>query len=101
VAAALSGVPLTEASRAADDGRVVTAHGEPFRWQAFPQVLPVSERLKERVYGEHYEVRVAEAQSGSTSASSEARTGTIRYHEGTSLTGRRRGQRWRPRFDMP
>jgi acetoin utilization deacetylase AcuC-like enzyme len=60
VAAAVSGLPLAEASRAVDGGEVLTAEGSPFRWQAYPQVLPVSDRLKERVFGEHYEARVAE-----------------------------------------
>jgi hypothetical protein len=58
---ALSEVDLAEASRAVADGRLVeTATGEPIRWEGYPMVLPVTERLRERVFGEDYEACVAD-----------------------------------------
>ena len=55
-------VPLAEASRiVADGGVVIEATGEPLRWMGYAMVLPVSDRLKERVSGETYNRAVAEA----------------------------------------
>ena len=55
------GVSLAEASRiVADGGVVVEATGEPLRWMGYAMVLPVSDRLKERVSGEAYDRAVAE-----------------------------------------
>ena len=55
-------VPLAEASRiVADGGVVIEATGEPLRWMGYAMVLPVSDRLKERVSGEAYDRSVAEA----------------------------------------
>ncbi len=55
-------VPLAEASRiVADGGVVIEATGEPLRWMGYAMVLPVSDRLKERVSGEAYDRAVAEA----------------------------------------
>lgn len=50
--AAVRGLPLAEASRSLSEGRVVdTASGEPVRWEGWPMVMPVSERLRARVEG--------------------------------------------------
>ena len=58
---AVDGLTLSEASQAVDDGRLVDAHtGEVVQWEGFPMVLPVSDRLKEMVFGEAYETEVAE-----------------------------------------
>jgi acetoin utilization deacetylase AcuC-like enzyme len=55
------GVPLPEASNLIDDGRVVDqASGFRLEWEGYPMVLPVSDRLRERVSGEDYDRRVAE-----------------------------------------
>jgi acetoin utilization deacetylase AcuC-like enzyme len=55
-------VPLAEASRAVDGGRVVHAgSGEPVHWQGWPMVLPVGERLRAGTEGEAYEDAVREA----------------------------------------
>ena len=59
---ALEGVPLAEASAAVHGGCVRdAATGEPVAWRACPMVLPTSERLRERVFGEAYERRVEAA----------------------------------------
>jgi acetoin utilization deacetylase AcuC-like enzyme len=59
---ALRGLPLAAASRAVAEGRVVDADsGRPVEWQPTPMVLPVGERLKERVEGEDYERQAAAA----------------------------------------
>lgn len=55
-------VPLAEASRiVAEGGVVIEALGEPLVWKGYAMVLPVSERLKERVTGEAYDTAVADA----------------------------------------
>jgi hypothetical protein len=55
------GVPLVEASSTIADGRVVDeASGYRLEWEGYPMVLPVSDRLRERVSGEAYDARVAE-----------------------------------------
>lgn len=52
----LGRLPLTEATRAVEEGRVRdAATGEPYRWEPAPMVLPVSDRLQERLLGEEYE----------------------------------------------
>jgi acetoin utilization deacetylase AcuC-like enzyme len=61
----LDDLPLAEASRAVEEGRIVEADtGDPCRWEPTPMVLPVSERLRERVQSDDYERRVAEALEG-------------------------------------
>lgn len=61
---AFHGLPLAEATRAVDEGRVVDARtGEPFTWRPVPMVLPVADSLRDRVEGEEYERQVAEAQA--------------------------------------
>jgi hypothetical protein len=58
---ALSTLPLADASRAFDDGRVRDAEsGETVRWEGYPMVLPVSQRLKDLVFSDGYEERVAQ-----------------------------------------
>ncbi len=58
----LAGIPLAEASVAVHNGCVRDARtGEPIGWRTCPMVLPISDRLKERVFGETYETRVLEA----------------------------------------
>lgn len=55
-------VPLAEASRiVAEGGVIIEATGEPLRWLGYAMVLPVSDRLKEKVSGEAYDRAVAEA----------------------------------------
>jgi len=55
-------VPLAEASRIVSEGGVlIEATGEPLIWKGYAMVLPVSDRLKERVSGEAYDRAVAEA----------------------------------------
>jgi hypothetical protein len=57
---ALGSIGLAEASRAVADGRLLDATtGAWIRWEGFPMVVPVTDRLKERVYGDEYEERVA------------------------------------------
>jgi acetoin utilization deacetylase AcuC-like enzyme len=57
-----AGMSLAEASNLIADGRVVDeATGKPLDWQGYPMVLPVSQKLRERVSGEAYEAGVAEA----------------------------------------
>ncbi|MFP3941496.1 MAG: histone deacetylase [Thermoanaerobaculia bacterium] len=47
---AVGHLPLGEATRAVDQGRVVdAATGEPVRWEPVPMLLPVSERLQGRL----------------------------------------------------
>jgi hypothetical protein len=56
------GVPLAEASNIVSDGGVVIeCTGEPLRWEGYSMVLPVSDKLKERVSGEAYDRAVEEA----------------------------------------
>lgn len=60
--AALEGLSLAKASQALAEGRVLDAStGRAFQWQPSPMVLPVSDRLRERVESEKYERQVAEA----------------------------------------
>lgn len=62
---ALVGRSLAEATRLADEGRVVDRKtGEPRPWQSAPMVLPVSERLRQRLQGSEYEQAVQEAREG-------------------------------------
>lgn len=58
---ALDALPLADASRAFDDSMVRAAEtGETVRWEGYPMVLPVSQRLKDLVFSDSYEARVAE-----------------------------------------
>ena len=62
----LEPLPLAEATRAVDEGRLVREDdGEPFQLPHMPMVLPVSERLKRRIESDEYRAEVeaaAEAQ---------------------------------------
>jgi acetoin utilization deacetylase AcuC-like enzyme len=59
LAEAVQAMDLATASRTVDEGGVVDADtGEPAQVQGFPMVLPVSEALRQRVFGEEYEARV-------------------------------------------
>jgi histone deacetylase-like protein len=59
---ALDGLPLAAASAAVSHGQIVdTTSGMPFEWTPKPMVLPVTARLRERVEGEEYDRRAAEA----------------------------------------
>ena len=61
LAAALMGVPLSEATASVEQGLVVDARtGEPAPWEPVATVLPVSERLLARVSGPDYETAVAD-----------------------------------------
>ncbi|MCP4895919.1 MAG: histone deacetylase [bacterium] len=54
-------VPLADASLAVDKGLVVDAATDlPLEWEGFPMVLAVSERLKDRLFSDEYEQRVAD-----------------------------------------
>ena len=54
-------VPLAEASRIVSEGGVVIeATGESMIWKGYAMVLPVSDRLKEKVSGEAYDRAVDE-----------------------------------------
>jgi hypothetical protein len=60
ITAAVQGLPLSEATVAVEQGRVVDAKtGAPGRWEPVATVLPVSQRLRERVSGTGYEEEVA------------------------------------------
>jgi acetoin utilization deacetylase AcuC-like enzyme len=60
--AALDPLPLLEATRAVEAGRVVDpATGQPVPWHPAPMLIPVSPRLEQQVAGEDYERRVREA----------------------------------------
>jgi hypothetical protein len=55
-------VPLAEASRiVAEGGVLIGGTDEPLKWKGYAMVLPVSDRLKDRVSGEAYDTAVAEA----------------------------------------
>ena len=58
---ALHGLPLSEATRAVAEKRVVdAATGEPFVWHPMPMGLPVTDRFRALVDGEEYKRKVAE-----------------------------------------
>jgi acetoin utilization deacetylase AcuC-like enzyme len=60
IARALEGVPLSEATSAVAEARLVDgASGRPFEWRPVATVLPVSERLRALVSGPDYEEAVA------------------------------------------
>lgn len=60
----LGDLPLTAASEAVEDGRVVNSvTGKPITWGRCPMVLPVSDELEERVFGDAYERGVQEAEA--------------------------------------
>lgn len=53
---ALTGLRLVDATRAVEEGRVVNAAtGASVPWEPAPMVIPVSDRLRERVEGPDYE----------------------------------------------
>jgi acetoin utilization deacetylase AcuC-like enzyme len=57
-------LPLAEASNLIAQGRIVDrATGKNLDWRGYPMVLPVSDKLREKVTGESYESQVAEARS--------------------------------------
>ena len=59
---ALHGLPLSEATHSVEQRRVVDARtGRAVAWRSMPMVYPVTDRLRDRVTGEDYERRVAEA----------------------------------------
>jgi acetoin utilization deacetylase AcuC-like enzyme len=63
-AAALSGLSLADATAAVAEGRVLdTRTGAPAEWTPIPTVLPVSERLRDRVTGPTYEAAVSREQA--------------------------------------
>jgi acetoin utilization deacetylase AcuC-like enzyme len=56
----LGRLPLVEATRAVESGRVVeAATGRPFSWQPAAMVIPVSPALRRRLEGEAYEAAAA------------------------------------------
>jgi acetoin utilization deacetylase AcuC-like enzyme len=58
---ALSEVDLAEASKVVADGRLLdAATGEPIEWEGYPMVLPVTDRLRDRVFGDDYEALVGD-----------------------------------------
>jgi acetoin utilization deacetylase AcuC-like enzyme len=59
LAAVLAGLPLPEATRAVEQGRVLDADGQPVAWTPIAAVLPVSERLHALVSSLAYEAAVA------------------------------------------
>jgi acetoin utilization deacetylase AcuC-like enzyme len=61
---ALAGVPLGEASRLVEEGRVVDSRtGAPFVWQGMPMLLALSAGLRERFEDGAWERRRAEARA--------------------------------------
>jgi acetoin utilization deacetylase AcuC-like enzyme len=58
---ALKGKPLAKASQAVSEGRIRDSAGEVFQWKGLPMILPVSERLRQRVTGPEYEAEVEAA----------------------------------------
>ena len=63
--AALAGLPLAAATRAVHEGRVVdAATGGPVAFRPAPMVIPVSERLREKVAGDEYEAAAKAAAGG-------------------------------------
>lgn len=60
--AALSPLPLAQATHAAEDGSVLDATtGEQAPWRPVPMVIPVSARLRERISGPAYRQALEEA----------------------------------------
>ena len=58
---AFRGMPLARATREIEAGRVVNVRtGEPVRWEAFPMVLALSDRLHDLVFSKEYDRRVNE-----------------------------------------
>ncbi len=58
----LDGMPMAAASTALSSGDLIDkTSGEKLLWEAFPMVLPVSDRLKDIVFGTSYELKVATA----------------------------------------
>jgi len=55
---AVAALPLPDATSAVDEGRVIDrATGEPVAWKPAPMVLPVSERLRERLADRDFQAR--------------------------------------------
>lgn len=62
---AMAGVPLHEATHAVEQKRVVDGRtGRFVDWRTMPMVMPVTDRLRERVTGAAYEKKVAEEAAG-------------------------------------
>lgn len=60
---ALAGIPLPEATHAVEQKRVVNARTGSFvAWRSMPMVFPVTDRLQEKISGEEFERKVAEAE---------------------------------------
>lgn len=58
----VSHLPLAEATRAVDEGRVVdNATGETVHWHPMHMALPISEKLREHLRSDDYEARVGAA----------------------------------------
>lgn len=65
IRAAVENAPLASATQAVSEGRILDEKmGESVQWEAAPMILPVSERLRERISGEEYERKVLEARRG-------------------------------------
>jgi acetoin utilization deacetylase AcuC-like enzyme len=65
LATALDGLSLAEATAAVEAGRIIDATtAEPLVWQPVAAVLPVSERLKQRVSGDAYQEAVTRESEG-------------------------------------
>lgn len=59
---ALHGRPLSEATHSVEQRRVVDVRtGRAVAWRSMPMVYPLTDRLRQRVNGEEYERKVAEA----------------------------------------
>ncbi len=62
---ALGELPLAEATRAVEEGRVVdAATGEPVLWEGCPMVLALSDRLHDVVFSKEYDRQVEHAMEG-------------------------------------
>ncbi|MDX1998582.1 MAG: histone deacetylase [Thermoanaerobaculia bacterium] len=62
---ALAGLPLAQATHAAENGQVVdTKTGQPALWRPVPMVIPVSQRLRERLAGAEYQAARDAARAG-------------------------------------
>jgi len=60
---ALDGIPLADATRLVEEGRVVDEHtGEPVGWEGGAMVLPVTDGLRDVVFSDDYEERVRDAE---------------------------------------
>jgi hypothetical protein len=57
-------LPLAEAARIVEEGRIVDADGRPLLWVPAPMVMPWSGRLKGQLEGDDFERQVAAASAG-------------------------------------